>query len=565
MTNAQAKTEGAAPDSPERDAELRRRIAILKQELEAGRLHLPPQGAERLVESLKAMGLNPNGEIDLSTVDGSVRALALTLTFMRDREDLKTSIPLEDIQDAYFRLIAANFETWYKFMQENGLSPRALAYNMARSSMAPEMLKSCQGFLPMMREFWASCADAVHSHVEDASQLKAVYGGSLFPHSDTNVASRCGFYTDTIVLPDPFLRIWSLMDRAPDSELMERVFENALAVLSYRELALADVEAPIVVILPDRMFLGDDADKQLLGTISRPDVLSHLELLFGRTFADIEEASNFCTSLDDVEKVLAELKRPERLLFDKEWSGDARHRLERALSTEPASEAHPETAGWAVFMDALGRMHQANDTLRKSHQLGGTPLVDAPTSWDYFRWKLEYDASRFVGGGETDLHLVNAVLNSSKEGSHLAWLGNVPVDALIQLRKDDALPELRALLGDGVQRLANLDPSDFGATEALVEANLKLAFAEHQKKVDDLRAKKWKFGAVDIGGWLAVGGVEIAAAITGTPLYGLTALAAHQVLDVPRLKEIPSKFRELQSQDDSLRRSPVGLLFGASG
>lgn len=221
------------------------------------------------------------------------------------------------------------------------------------------------------------------------------------------------------------------------------------------------------------------------------------------------------------------------------------------------------SAGWEVFMDALGRMHQVNDTLRKSHQLRGIPLVDAPTSWDYFRWKVEYDATRFGSGGGTDLHLVNAVLNSSKEGSDLAWLGNVPVDALIQLRRDDALPELRLLLGDGVQRLVTLEPSDFGSTEALVEANLKLAFAEHQKKLDSLRDKKWKFGAVDIGSWLVVGGVEIAAAITGTPLYGLSALAAHQVLDVPKLKEIPSKFRELQSQDDSLRRSPVGLLFGA--
>lgn len=545
--------------SPERKAELLRRLAILREELEGGRIHIAPELAESVGASLAAVRTDASGQVDLSTVDGSVRAMALTMAYMRDRDDLKAAVPWQDIQREYFRLVAANFGTWFDRMRERNASPRGVGYSLARSSQVSGLAQSCRGFLAMMREFWMSCLDAAYAHLEDGTQLKAVYGGSLFPLSDTNIASRCGFYVDTVVLPDPFLRMHSVLEYSTDEDLVERVFENALAVLTYRELALADVAVPIVAILPDRMFLEDE-DKELLGHISRPDVLAHLEAIFGRRFLDFDEATEFCSALSTVEKAVEAVRRPERLLFDREWTGDVAERIRRAMS-DPFGASIKTSPGTTVLMDALGRMHQANDTLRKGHQLRGAPLIDAPTSWEYFRWKLEYDSARLFGEENANLHVVNAVLNASEDGD-LAWLGDVPPDALIQLRKDDALPELRALFGDGVQRLADLDPKDFAATGGLVAANLKLAFAEHGEKIKQLQRKKWKFGFADVGSWLTVGGVEVAAAITGTPLYGLAGLAAHQILDVPRLKEIPAKFRVLQEEDASLKRSPVGLLFG---
>ena len=86
----------------------------------------------------------------------------------------------------------------------------------------------------------------------------------------------------------------------------------------------------------------------------------------------------------------------------------------------------------------------------------------------------------------------------------------------------------------------------------------------HRKKIDDLRQRKWRFAGHDIGSWIVMGGIEIAAALTGTPSWGLGLIAANQVLDPPKLKEIPEIYREISAESEAIKKSPVGLLFKAS-
>jgi len=76
-----------------------------------------------------------------------------------------------------------------------------------------------------------------------------------------------------------------------------------------------------------------------------------------------------------------------------------------------------------------------------------------------------------------------------------------------------------------------------------------------------LKAKKWKFAGKDLGSWLVVGSLEVAAALTGTPVWGLATIAADQLLDVPKLKDIPKSIREIADENNKLKKSPVGMLF----
>jgi hypothetical protein len=213
-----------------------------------------------------------------------------------------------------------------------------------------------------------------------------------------------------------------------------------------------------------------------------------------------------------------------------------------------------------VASSALGRMTVSNEILLKSARLHGTPLIDAPTSWEYFKWKLEYDADRTAKPEDaTSLHIARGLESLMK--TEFQWIGNVPPKALIELRKSGALVEIRRVIGSGIDRLAHEDPNDFEASADAILKNLCDAFAEHQKQVDVLRKKKWKFAAKDIGTWLVAGAVEIAAAATGTPLYGLLAFAAGQLFDAPKLKDIPESLRALAAESRKTKNSPVGLLF----
>jgi hypothetical protein len=95
--------------SEDQKRELRRRLKILREQLEAGRVHFAPLLFEETKKSLMAVRNGADGEIDLDTVDGRVRSMALAVAAMHDRDKVKHEISLADIQHTYFRWLEENF------------------------------------------------------------------------------------------------------------------------------------------------------------------------------------------------------------------------------------------------------------------------------------------------------------------------------------------------------------------------------------------------------------------------------------------------------------------------
>ena len=547
----------------ERQVRLRERLAVLRDELQAGRVVFAPHLAANITESLKAVQYRPDGEIDLDTVDARVRAMALAVSTMKARSDIKQQVSLAEIQREYFDWLNDNFGNIFERTSRIGLNPeqagRAAA---ADATFVAEVGNVIPRFMEVLSEFWTNLGETTHVHLEDARQLKAVFGGDLFPSAHQNIAATCGLYVDTIVLPDPFLRSAQLFELWPPERRVHYFVKHALNILSYRDLALADVDPPIVVVAPDRS--GIDVDEPaLIAAVSHADAVTHAGVLFGRSFRNLEEATDFADSLRDMDAVVRALARPERLLFDLEWQGAAQDQIARALAEQPELRMLVgDRPGRVALAQAVGRMRQANDLLLRTQRLGGVPLIDAPTSWRYLQWKLEYDATRFCDDDSrvADLHVVRA-LQAAVSSGRVSWLGRVPLTALIELRRQQAVSEIRQILGDGVARLSAARPEDFGHTAELVVANLDKMMADHEQQIRRVTDAVLRFGFKDVGSWLVVGGVEVAAAATGMPLYGLAALAGNQLLDVPKLKDFPAKIRALIEQHRNVQRSPVGLFF----
>lgn len=219
------------------------------------------------------------------------------------------------------------------------------------------------------------------------------------------------------------------------------------------------------------------------------------------------------------------------------------------------------SAGRAVLFSASGRMRQATDLLRRSSWLGGTPLIEAPTSWRYFTWKLGYEAQRDPGNPSLDLHMTQALQSAAR--NDMTWLGKVPLDALIEMRKQNVLPELRTMLSKGVQELTELRPDNFYRTGDQVVKNIQDAFEEHRKNLAALTGKKWPFAGIELGACAVKGAVQIASAC-GVPGVSLIGTAIDQTLEVPKARELPERFRSLREEHKKLHSSAVGLLFNAS-
>ena len=107
-----------------------------------------------------------------------------------------------------------NFDFFFKKMIELKLTPHEAATRIAYGDHKTDYIQEkVKLFLNDIVEFWELHSEPAYIHVEDThDSIKAIFGGDLFPAHDENIASKCGIYTDTIVLPCPFIKSKKLFD-----------------------------------------------------------------------------------------------------------------------------------------------------------------------------------------------------------------------------------------------------------------------------------------------------------------------------------------------------------------
>lgn len=551
-------------DEIEYEERIKRRVLILLKLIQEGSIKFAESTRADFEESFSKVRFTENGELDVSTIDGIVRSMALAAEDFDHKTKMKDAISLFEIQQRYFSMIGSNFNQFYEGMIEKKMTPHQAANNIAYGNYDVSFLvEAVEPIIKDVNEFWEVVSESGYLHLEDDySSVKAVFGGDLFPNSTENIASKCGIYIDTIVLPCPFIRSRSLFTIWTREEKVYYLLKFALSVLQYRELALAELEKPIVVILPDKEMMDEFAFKRIQ-ELGERDTLYHAKKVFDRGFTSIEELISFGKELDTVEKVMKEIKDPKKVLFDTDFKEPLNIQIEKQMKGLYRSPMKTENPGLIVSMLGSGRMSVCNELLMKSHKVNGVPLIDAPTSWEYFKWKLEYDTERaFSEKDFSKLHIVKG-LNGLAD-TKLNWVGKIPPVALIELRKNGAMDEIRAILSKGIDELVKCNDLDFTMTSNKVFENLKDAIENHQKNIEQLKNKKWKIAGKDFGSWIVMGSVEIAAACTGTLPYGLAALALDQILDAPKLKDLPKtidKLKDIGTEQKNLRKTPIGLMF----
>lgn len=543
----------------EYEERLRRRLNILQEKMRQGKIKIA-EGL-KVADSLKAIRVGSNGEVDLDTVDGLVRSMALAVTEIHDREELKKLASLSEIQNAYFSFFDQNFGHFYKLMIKKKMTPHdAGRAAMQSEGSIREVTENLDKILEFIEGFWLELGDIAHAHVEDQhNNIKGIFGGDLFPSHDENIASKCGIYTDTIVLPDPFLRSKHIFEISKPADQAYYLIKHAMNILQYKELACAEVNIPIIVVLPDITALEAE-EREFVHNLGLSDSLKHSGKLFGRQFESIDELLDFAQELDTIERAVAAIDDKTRLLFDTNWQGDPASQLERAINSPHYELIGTKNPGIILANQAVGRMSVSNELLIKSRRLRGCPLIDAPTSWQYLVWKMEYDSAEAEVATDTkDLHITRGLQDLAS--GDMQWLGRVPPQALIEVRKQGAMDEIRSMLGKGIDELTASNPTNFHRTRDQLFNNINQAFDLHEKNIKELRAKQWKFAGSDIGSWLVTGTLGITAAATGAPIWALAALGADQILDAPKLKSIPSSIKALIQENKNNNMSPVGMLF----
>lgn len=544
--------------SDEADEELRWRLELLKVQLDEGKIKFAEHLWKDTQASLAKVQYGTDGKIDLSTVDGRVRSLALAADAITQRTQAKEAISLEDISQLYFEFVDNNLGFLTRECDRLGVNINEFAHIASQSqSFVDDFKPQISEFVDVLSAFWEGTAESAHYHIQDIQGTKAVFGGDLFPSYSQNIASTAGLYIDTIVLTDPFMTSTHIFEHAPDQMQVQFLVKHALNVLKYKDLATSNLPVPIVTFAPFRSSI-DEYEAEFLRTAALKDGLIHAGHLFGREFADEEELLMFCSNLKTPDDVTCKIVDQKRLLFDTDWTDPLEQQIQRVIDTEWSGMTGDTNPGNMIFGQCVGRMGQATDLLMKSRYLSGVPFMDAPTSWAYFNWKLEYN-SVLSEEDNVHLHMVRGLKRAADTDEE--WLGHIPPQALIEMRKEGAFEEIRQVLSEGVRELSHTKPENFFRSTDKIVKNIRNAFDAHTAEVKELRRKKIRFAGHDIGSMVAAGAIDIASIATGVGTFGAASLAVNQLVDVPKLREIPERFRTLKNAHNELRKSPMGLFF----
>lgn len=540
--------------------ELHRRVLLLKEKLEAGKIHIADHLFQEFRESVEKIAIAPDGMVIPESVDAVVRGALNAISYMADRDEWKDLISLKDIQNSYFVRVEHTFGQPYEMMKKAGVVPsKFAAWFASDESRVKTFIEVIDEFTTQIVEFWRNIADPTWIHIEDCHDTKAVFTGELFPDGHSNLASSTGIYFDTTILPDPFLKISPILQRMAAQERVEEITRLALQVLQYKDLALADIEKPIIAILPDRQRLDEDYES-LINLFAEHDTLLYGNSIFEKNYSEVNELLEFLRSFKDAQSISALIKDPKKMIFSTEWDGDLSIQINRYIQ-EQGQKIGLASPGEAVFVNMFSRFAQANNAFQRSANLRGTPVIRAETSWAWYNIMLRENSKTLDEQGLKNLHISRALQSTVK--NEISWLGNVPIDALIQIRKSDALDEIRAILGSGLSEIIDTRPNNFFRTGDRVLENIQGAFTAHEAKIQQLRAKKWKFAGRDIGSFLVFGGIELAAAITGTPTFGAVATVANLTGLIPNAKDVKEKFQALKKEQSEVTNTGVGILFNA--
>lgn len=538
------------------------RVFLLTEQLEAGKMRFASQElADGFRHSYEAIRLRPDGRVDPSSLDGRIRAMTLAIVAMKQRDDAKKSLSLARVQEEYFEFLFREFGWLYDQMIKADATPAAAAEITSRhDDMMQSLAEALPAMVDVVREFWQSVGDAAGYHLQDSQQLKAIFAGDIFPAHWENAVSTAGLYVDTIILPCPITRLGAMLKAAPSAQLIKLIIKHVLSAMTYRDIALADVDPPIAMIVPNPND-ADEKDQQGLIIRATPAICTHARYLFDRTFENIEDLQEFCMHLETVEQVFKELKRPDRLIFDTKWGNVPREQLAMSMKENAHLFGINESnAGYHVFASSIGRMPQALGAQEAAQHFRGSPFINAETSWLHYTWLLEYQ-----GGYRNDdlttrhsMHVVRALVGEAH--NNLEWLGNVPPETVLEIRKLGLADDLRELLADGVSNLVGINPDNYFRTADQVVDNLDIAFRKHQATLREARNKKLKLYGIDVAACTATGAVAVAAALTGNVTLGAIS-GALGVAGLPNLKDIKTKFKQIAAEEKAQRESPTGLLF----
>lgn len=191
--------------------------------------------------------------------------------------------------------------------------------------------------------------------------------------------------------------------------------------------------------------------------------------------------------------------------------------------------------------------------LENANELSSQPMLYVPAQWHYYSLCADMYQGRLVQNALLDSKTVSIIrgLNDPK----FQWLGNVPINALVELRKNNENEAFRTQLDGYTKQLTEASVADLNRVTAEVGRGIVSLLATHQRRVREIEENyRLLHKKTAVGAW-----VTLAATL-------IPSLAPFVVTTAPPVilgKYLWDKTRELHEKKKAAR-SLMGVLAAAS-
>lgn len=373
-------------------------------------------------------------------------------------------------------------------------------------------------------KFYTKHAADLYTASKQLGGMKLVIGGnSRFTASTLEGIRKMLLYTDTILIPDPILP-WIENDRSEEAFRNVLLLKSIFILLQVKPLVDADLPYPAILVFPSWEKTLEENDKFTQHGIQKlaTDFFStHLNSTFG-------EPQEIVSFIEHCEPTFLKLVERNKLFIAPGGTG-----LEPIAKTivmykddiltwrskEFTSKIANISDGLLVFNGILERLAPHYHLLENANELLAQPLVCLESQWHYYSLCAKMYENKLQNQSlvSPDTSLVLQSLNTP----NLQWLGNIPLTALVELRKNNENEYFRTHLAKYTKELNAASISDINRIAAEIGRGIASLLAEHQKEIRTIETKySCLHKQTAISGWITLAAIMIPAL---APLAGSIA------------------------------------------
>ena len=359
-----------------------------------------------------------------------------------------------------------------------------------------------------LRKFYARESVDAFKAARELGGLKLCLGGqSYFGQSQFDSVTSSLLYADTVLVPDPVLP-WLESDRREERFRHGKLLEAAFSVLHLRPLVDTDLPYPACVVFPSwekALEENDDLTWQALSQLVA-DVIARF---VNPSVKSYEDAVDFVDSDPDV----FIRKTEENSLFVAPGGNIG----ETITSSIDRYDNYLETWRDGDWLTGFRSMSLARKILygiseriapqfhifENSEELQSNPLLSIEQHAHYFRLISNINSARLNEMGFLDQK--RQALIDGFGAKRLQWLSNVPLNSLIQLRKNNENTNFRKRVEAVVKSMHESLITDVDRVAAELCHEISAAIAEHDQDMKDIQSRyDWLHGATAVGGGMAL-------------------------------------------------------------